>query len=78
MNALTPPRALVDQLENESSESLRLIIKRSRAILSERDEQDKKAALDQIRRLAKEHGLNVAVKRPARKRGRPPKMQSEV
>lgn len=72
MNDFSAPRALVDQLENETDDGLRLIVRRARAILAERDERQKKAVLDQIRQLAKEHGLNVAVKRPARKRGRPP------
>lgn len=78
MNNVIPPHAVIDQLENETDESLRLIIKRARAVLAERDERQKKAALDQIRQLAKEHGLGIAVKRPARKRGRPPKAQREV
>lgn len=75
MNEFSAPRALVDQLENETDDGLRLIVRRARAILAERDERQKKAALDQIRQLAKEHGLNVAVKRPPRKRGRPRKAE---
>lgn len=73
MNDHVNPHAITEQLETQSDESLRMLITRARGILAARDEKQKKDALAEIRRIAKAHGLDVAIKKPAARRGRPPK-----
>jgi hypothetical protein len=63
----------LDMLDGQPDEALRTLIRHAQAILEARDLGRKKQALDDIRRIAKEHGLDLAVKKPGRKRGRPPK-----
>lgn len=60
-------------LAQASDEELRQLIKAASDHLARRDAERKREAMAKIRMLAKEHGLNVAIDRPARKRGRPPK-----
>lgn len=67
---------LIDRLEAQDDDALRALIARAREILAARDEKRKKEAIAAIRRIAAEHGLDVAVRKPARKRGRPPKSPS--
>ncbi len=64
---------LFTELEQHSDEALGRLVERAREILAAREEQRKKSAVEEIRRIAKEHGLDIAVKKPGRKRGRPPK-----
>lgn len=67
--------ALVEKLDAHTDDELTSIIARARQILAARDDERKKQAVTAIQRLAKEHGLDIAVKKPARKRGRPPKQK---
>lgn len=73
MDTTTINKAITEQLDSHEDETLREIITRARQILASRDDQRKKEALASIRQIARQHGLDVAVKKPARKRGRPPK-----
>jgi len=70
------PMAAADvrpDLAEASDEELRQLIKAASDHLARRDAARKREAMAKIRMLAKEHGLNVAIDRPARKRGRPPR-----
>ena len=69
------PANMSRDLEQASDEELRQLIKAAGDQLARRDAERKRAAMAKIRVLAKEHGLNVAIDRPARKRGRPPKKE---
>jgi hypothetical protein len=62
-----------ESLDSMPDEALRDLIERARGLLAARQNERRERALAQIRRLAKEHGLAVAVKQPGRKRGRPRK-----
>ena len=73
MNVTTQQSRPWQELENQSDEGLRALIKSATDILSAREAARKKDACEAIRRIAREHGLDVAVKKPGRKRGRPPK-----
>lgn len=64
---------LTDRLDAQDDDALRALIARAREILAAREDKRKKEAIAAIRQLAAEHGLDVAVRKPARKRGRPPK-----
>lgn len=70
--------SFIERLDQQDDGELRTIIARARDILAAREDKRKKEAVAAIRQLAKEHGLDIAVKRPARKRGRPPKAQGRV
>ncbi|WP_371061517.1 hypothetical protein [Rhodosalinus sp. 5P4] len=73
------PRRTPDDIERDltqaSDEELRLVIKVASNQLTLRDAERKREAMAKIRMLAKEHGLNVAIDRPPRKRGRPAKKE---
>ncbi|GGC12678.1 hypothetical protein GCM10011494_34400 [Novosphingobium endophyticum] len=69
----TNDNPLFAALAEQSDEQLHALIRRAEEVLTARKEQRTRSALDQIRRIAKEHGLDIAVKNPGRKRGRPPK-----
>lgn len=69
------PDDVAHDLAQASDEELRLVIKVASDQLARRDSERKRKAMAKIRMLAKEHGLNVAIDRPARKRGRPPKKE---
>ena len=56
-------------------DDLRKIMDKVGGILRTREQERCKNAVSQIRRLAKENGLTVSVKKTGRKRGRPPKHQ---
>lgn len=64
---------LIERLDTQDDDALRALIARAREILTAREDKRKKEAIAAIRKLAAEHGLDVAVRKPARKRGRPPK-----
>lgn len=64
---------MIDRLDAQDDGELRALIARARDILAAREDTRKKEAIAAIRRLAAEHGLGVTVRKPARKRGRPPK-----
>jgi len=65
--------ALTEGLESQSDSALRDMIEKARSVLEARESERKKLAVAEIRRIAKEHGLDVAIDKPARKRGRPRK-----
>lgn len=67
---------LIERLDTQADDALRALIARAREILAAREDKRKKEAIAAIRKLAAEHGLDVAVRKPARKRGRPPKSKS--
>lgn len=60
-------------LQSQSDEALRDMIGEAKSILKTRQNARQKQAVSEIRRIAKEHGLDIAVNKPARKRGRPAK-----
>jgi hypothetical protein len=65
-------RQVVPQnLEDQSDAALREMIAQAAALLETRAAARRKQAVAAIQRLARENGLTVNVKTPARKRGRP-------
>ena len=76
MEEFTQTPQPADQLEALGDEDLKALITRAKAILNEREDERRKAALLEMRKLAKEHGLTFsAKKKPAKRRGRPKKTQ---
>ena len=73
MDDFTPQSARTTDLDSQSDDALRAVIENARSILEARKTERKKQAVAEIRRIAKEHGLDVAIENPARKRGRPRK-----
>lgn len=73
MTDLTMQRPLHDDLETQNDEALRDLAARIKDILASRHKERQAQAVATMRRLAKEHGLNLEVKRKPRKRGRPAK-----
>ena len=69
------PADVAPDLEQANDEELRRLIKAASDHLAARDAERKRAAVAKIKMLAKEHGLNVAIDRPAQKRGRPAKKE---
>lgn len=67
----------ISALENESDDVLRAMIAQARAILDGRASEQRRRALAEIKRLARENGLSVNINKPARKRGRPRKADTE-
>ena len=61
-----------DALESKSDEELGAMIAKARTILTQREEERKKQAMEQIANIAKAAGLAVNVTKKPR-RGRPPK-----
>lgn len=76
MNQGTPPLPGRAQLDAHSDEALQSLINEARHVLKSRAAARKREALRRIKELAKQHGLDVAVQDPAKKRGRPPKAAS--
>ncbi|MDX0174522.1 hypothetical protein [Sinorhizobium meliloti] len=70
--------APVESLDALPDEGLRDLIDRAKSLLAARQSERRKQALAQIQQLAKAHGLAVAVRQPARKRGRPPRADSQT
>jgi AT hook motif len=68
--AQTTPLAALEALADEE---LRAVIAQATQLLAAREIERRKQALAQIRQIARENGLTVSVKEPARKRGRPRK-----
>lgn len=73
MGAATKECPVLDCLDPLPDEDLRRVIERARTLLAARATERRRQATAEIRRLAREHGLDVAVKQPGRKRGRPRK-----
>lgn len=72
LNTAAPENMLTD-LTDQSDEALRELIGEATAILDGRATTRRREAIAQIHILAKENGLTVNVKKPARKRGWPSK-----
>lgn len=68
-----PRQNLRERLEAQPDDALRALISEAGAIIESRAAQRRRDAISEIQRLAKENGLAVDVKKPARKRGRPRK-----
>jgi hypothetical protein len=67
------PQGIIASLDRQPDETLRDLIARAKALLASRTNERQDRALAEIRRLAREHGLDVQAKKPGRKRGRPRK-----
>ena len=63
----------IEGLDSQSDDDLRSVIDQARNVLGQRKMAREKEAVSEIRRIAKENGLDVAVGKSARKRGRPRK-----
>ena len=72
MNEITTLPKYSDALESKSDEELGTMIAKARSILTQREEERKKQAMEQIANIAKAAGLAVNVTKKPR-RGRPPK-----
>lgn len=66
-----------ESLDSMSDNALRELIAHAKGLLATRENKRRNEALLQIRQLAKDHGLGIAIKQPARKRGRPRKSGGE-
>lgn len=73
MNNMTNYREILSGLEAHPDEGLCELIHRANAILAARQDKRAKDALQEICRIARAHGIDIAVKKPPGKRGRPPK-----
>ena len=62
-----------ETLKQHSDDDLKGLIAEARVILEARDKERKEEAMRRIRSIAAEHGLSIEARRPANKRGRPPK-----
>lgn len=71
MDALAEKNPVLATLEALSDQDLEALIAEAKTLLANRANERRRRALSEIRRIAKEHGLDVAVREPARKRGRP-------
>lgn len=60
-------------MDRASDEALTDLIARAKSLLAARETERKRKAVAEIKALAKAHGLNVAIERTARRRGRKPK-----
>ena len=63
----------IEGLDSQSDDDLRSVIDQARNVLGQRKMAREKEAVSEIRRIAKENGLDVAVGKSARKRARPRK-----
>jgi hypothetical protein len=66
-----------ESLDAMSDNALRELIAQAKGLLATRENKRRNEALLQIRQLAKDLGLGIAIKQPARKRGRPRKSSGE-
>lgn len=73
MNAPVSDFTSAERLDSLPDESLRDLIDRAKSLPAARESERRRQALAQIRQLAKEHGLDLAVRPPGRRRGRPRK-----
>lgn len=71
------PLIQTETLDATSDDTLRELIAQAKNLLAARENRRRNDALVQIRQLAKDHGLGIAIKQPARKRGRPRKSSGE-
>jgi hypothetical protein len=69
-------QGVLERLDELSDAELEAVAKRAGELLAAREKQRRADALREIERIAKEHGLSVDVKDPARKRGRPRKLKA--
>lgn len=69
----TSPAVPREPLEALGDDALEALIREARAVLKQRAEQRQRAALREIKAIAKAAGLDVSARRPAKKRGRPKK-----
>lgn len=69
----TPVRSM-SALDQAPDGELRALIERAAAVLRAREDARMKEAIARIKKLAKQHGLNVAIEPRRRRRGRPPAM----
>lgn len=65
-------------LSQVSDDELRRLISNASGILKERETDRMRDAVARIKALAKEHGLNVSIDSPRRKRGRPPQKMART
>lgn len=65
-----------ERIDSLSDEKLRDLIGRAQGVLDARLQERRKTALAEIRRIARENGLDVSVRQKARRRGRPRKGDS--
>lgn len=77
MNASANEATIIELLDSLADEGLNRVIAQSKTLKQTRANKRRNDALVQIRQLAKDHGLGIAIKQPARKRGRPRKSSSE-
>ena len=70
-----PPKVPREPLEALGDDALEALIRAARAILKQRAEQRQRAALKEIKAIARAAGLDISARRPAKKRGRPRKEQ---
>ena len=68
-----PTQPTLPSLDGLPDDALRDVIGRARNILEQRQAERRKTALEQIRRLARENGLDISVTKPKARRGRPPR-----
>jgi len=66
-----------ENLKQYSDDDLKDLITEAQTILQARDKQRKEEAMRQIRSIAANHGLSIEARRPAKRRGRPPKGETE-
>lgn len=71
MDALAEKNPVLATLEALPDQDLEAVIAAAKSLLATRANERRKQALSEIRRIAKEHGLDVAVREPTRKPGRP-------
>jgi hypothetical protein len=73
MDSITTELSFLESLQTLGESELRAVIERANALLVTRRSERQDHALAEIRRLAKEHGLDVAARKRRGKRGRPRK-----
>lgn len=69
----TPVETAPPAFDELDDSALRDVIAKAKATLDKREAKRRKGALNEIRRLAREHGIVVEVAKPKARRGRPPK-----
>ncbi len=63
----------LNSLDQASDEVLAAVIEKATALLKQRETERTRTAVAHIKAYAKEHGLNVVIEPPRKKRGRKPK-----
>jgi hypothetical protein len=67
---------LLESLSNLPDERLRTVIERARKVLADRETERQDRALAEVKRIIRDSGLKLLVKRKPRKPGRPRKDQA--